>query len=83
MRRAAVSVPANIVEGCARETAKEYRNFLNMAFGAVREVGYYVGLARRLGYLAEPAASELTDRYEECARVLSGLVRSVRTGSSA
>lgn len=77
MRRAAVSVPANIVEGCARDTRNEYRNFLNIAFGSLRELGYYVDLSRQLGYISAEKATALAGQYEECARVLSGLLRAV------
>jgi four helix bundle protein len=81
MRRAAVSVPANIVEGCARESLAEYLNFLNVAFASLRELGYYVDLSLRLGYVSEPRHAELHERYDETAHVLSGLIQSLRKRS--
>jgi four helix bundle protein len=78
MRRAAVSVAANIVEGCARESLNEYANFLNIAFGSLRELGYYIDLTHRLNYLSPEKASLLNEQYEETARVLSGLRKSLR-----
>lgn len=78
VRRAALSVVANIVEGSARQGQAEYLRFLNMAFGSLREVGYYIGLAARLRYLAKDAAAELNGRYDETARVLSGLIDCLR-----
>ncbi len=79
MRRAAVSVAANIVEGCARRTQKDYVQFLNVAFGSLREVGYFLNLASRLEYVKDPATKELSERYEETSRVLFGLIRSLTT----
>ena len=51
MRRAAVSVSSNIVEGCARDSETEYLRFLNIAFGSLRELHYQLNLAKRLGFL--------------------------------
>ena len=51
MRRAAVSVASNIIEGCARYREAEYLRFLEMAFGSTREVEYQTTLACRLEYL--------------------------------
>ncbi len=81
MRRAAVSVVANIVEGSARDGEAEYLHFLNMAFGSLREVGYYIDLASRLGYMPADVADDLSARYDETARVLSGLIQSLRPAS--
>lgn len=50
MRRAAVSIPSNIVEGCSRETEAEYLRFLEIAFGSLRELHYQLSLAERLGF---------------------------------
>ncbi len=78
LRRAAVSIASNIVEGCARSSEADYLRFLDMAFGSVREVGYQLTVAERLGYLAADTASELSQHADETAKVLAGLLRSMR-----
>lgn len=77
LRRAAVSVPSNIVEGCGRSTEKERLRFLEIAFGSLREVIYQLELAHRLGYTSEETAQALAEQSDEAARVLAGLIRSI------
>ena len=79
MRRAAVSVAANIVEGSARRSRPEYLQFLSMAKASLEELSYYVHLTVRLGYLSEAQFHELDGKCEETARTLYGLIQSVST----
>ena len=76
IRRAAVSTPTNIVEGCAREGEGDYLRFLDIAFGSSREVVYLVSLARRLSFLKGTDAARLDDLGERVAGALANLRRS-------
>lgn len=80
LRRSTSSVPTNIVEGCARRSEAEYVNFLNIAFASLRETGYHLSLAARLGYMDCETSTGLLDQYDEGARVLSGLIASLDRG---
>ena len=78
IRRSAVSVPSNIVEGCARESQTEYLRFLEIAFASLREMNYQFGLAIRLGFMKESTASECNLKLDEAEKVLGALIRSLR-----
>jgi four helix bundle protein len=75
MRRAAVSVPSNIVEGCARESQAEYLRFLEIAFGSLRELHYQLGLSKRLGYFDEYDISNCESKIVEAEKVLGALLQ--------
>ena len=76
MRRCAVSAPANIVEGCARSTDRDCDRFFVIAFGSVRELGYYISLADRLEYLDSTAGTKLDKLQGRTAAALTALIRS-------
>ena len=76
MRRAAVSVPSNIAEGCGRSSEKEYLHFLSIAYGSLKELEYQISLARKLGFLGNK--TDLTRGADETARVLNGLINALK-----
>ena len=78
MRRAAVSVPSNIVEGCARDSQADYLRFLYIAFGSLRELHYQLSLSKRLGFLCNQDSSLLEAKIVEAEKVLNGLIRALR-----
>jgi len=78
MRRSGISVPSNIVEGCARESQAEYIRFLEIAFGSLRELHYQFTVASRLGYVKEPMISECELKFIETEKVLGALIRKLR-----
>lgn len=76
IKKSAVSMASNIVEGCARRTEADFLHFLDMAHGSARELDYQLSLASRLGFLPDP--SELPGRAVEVSKVLNALIRSLR-----
>jgi four helix bundle protein len=78
MRRAAVSVPSNIVEGCSRPSQADYLRFLIIAFGSLRELHYQLSLSKRLGFLGNQDSSLLEQKIIETEKVMNGLIKSVK-----
>jgi len=78
MRRSAVSIASNIVEGAARISTADYVRFLNIAYGSACELHFQVTLSRKLGFLTGPRAESLPSYCGELARVLNGLLTALR-----
>ena len=81
LRRAAASVPANIAEGSARGTNKDYLHFLYIARASLTEAHYFVHLSRRLGYLDEEKHAELESLFRRTFACLLGLIATVEKQS--
>ena len=76
MRNAALSIPSNIVEGCARNTEGDYLRFLDIAHGSARELEYQISVAKRLGFLN--SGNDLESKSIEVSKVINGLINSLR-----
>jgi len=76
--RAASSVPTNIAEGKGRASLREYLQFLSIARGSVEELKYLLVLSRDLSYISENAYSDMANQSDQVARMLNGLMRSLR-----
>lgn len=70
IRRAALSVPTNIVEGAARKGPKELLRFLYIALGSLREAEYLLSFARRLNYIEESKYLQLEKQHNEVGKIL-------------
>ena len=73
IRRAAVSIPANIAEGAARKSDKEFLQFLSIAQGSASEVETEMLIAHRLGYLAKQEYELMEASLDDIGRMLTGL----------
>jgi len=79
MRRAAISIPANIAEGFRRRSKADKARFMNMAEGSVEECRYFLILAKDLGY---GDAGQLSSMLEEVSRLLSAYTAAILTPGS-
>ena len=81
LRRAAVSIPSNIVEGCAKSSSKDYLRFLEIAYGSACELQYQISLAYRLEFINGNRYRQIESELLsiETSKVLSGLIKSLRS----
>ncbi len=83
VRRAVVSVPANIAEGQGRTGSKEFLHHLSIANGSLCETETLLLIACQLSYLDESTLDPLLGRTTEVGRLIGGLIRSLRSSTSA
>jgi len=81
IRRSAVSIPANIAEGAARGTQKEFQRFLTISRGSLSELETLLTIAAEVGFLADDSAQHHTDLCDLVSSRLSGLITSVRNNN--
>lgn len=80
LRRAAVSIPTNIVEGYSRHGDKELARFVNIALGSLAETKYLLSFSRKLGYLSDPEYRGLCRGADDLGRRLWKFYEKVKAG---
>jgi four helix bundle protein len=78
LQRAAVSVPASIAEGQARQHTREFIRYLTIARGSLAELETHVQIAERLGYASGDVVQKMLGRTDQVVRMISGLCKSLR-----
>lgn len=82
IRRASVSIPANIAEGYGRDARGDYLRFLAIARGSLRELETHCQIAERVGLATTEAIRPVLAQCDTVGRMLHGLIRSVEAGGS-
>ena len=76
LRRAAISVPTNLVEGAGRQGRNETRQFVNIALGSFAETEYLIDFCKKLGYFSPQDHSRLDSLGDEVGALLWGFYES-------
>jgi len=77
VRRATVSIAANICEGYKKKTIPNQLNYINIAEGSLEEVKYYIILSKDLQYINEQDYEQLTNSAEEVGRLINGYEKAI------
>lgn len=78
LRRASASVPANIAEGCGKNTQADLAKFLNISLGSANETEYFLILSKDLNYLTQEQFTILSNSINEVKAMLISLIGKVR-----
>jgi four helix bundle protein len=81
MRRAAISIPSNLAEGCGRDSQAELARFVHISGGSASELEYQLLLAHELGYIDERDFLELDKEINEIKRMLHGFEKAVQSNN--
>jgi len=78
IKRASVSIPTNIAEGCGRGSDKDFARFLQIAMGSASEVEYLIILSEELKFINAEIYNSLIERIQEIKKMLSSLLKTIR-----
>jgi four helix bundle protein len=83
IRRASASIPANIAEGCGRDSDAELGRFFQIAMGSASELEYHYILARDLAYLSSSDSAVLIASVREVKQMLASFLSKLRKSSTS
>ncbi len=81
MRRSCASIPANIAEGCGRNSDPEFARFLAISMGSAAELEYHLLLARDLGFITQVNYEKLNKHTAEIKQMLTNLIKKLKAKS--
>lgn len=79
IKRASISIPTNIAEGCGRETQKELIRFLYISSGSAHELDYLVLISTELGFVSNEKSTFLLNEIEEIKKMLASLIVKIKS----
>ncbi|MBN1119053.1 MAG: four helix bundle protein [Bacteroidales bacterium] len=82
IKRAAISVPVNIAEGAARQTGKEFKQFLYISSGSLSELESLFEITYELEFIDKETYNNLQNTFREISAMLSGLIRSINKNTT-
>jgi len=82
LRRAPLSISNNLAEGCGRQTINDFKNFLHISMGSVKEVESMLIIARDLGYLTQMTFDDLNEKINTIGRKLNVFTQKAAGGNS-
>ena len=83
VRRAAVSVAANIVEGYRKKGSADKMRFMNISEGSIDEVKYFIILSKDLGYINDSSYQQLFELSEEVSKLLNAYINAIKRNANA
>jgi four helix bundle protein len=78
MRRSAVSVPANLIEGYSKESSAEFARFLTISIGSLAELEFYIEISSDLKYIDQNVSQKVNSLIFEVKKLLYGTRKAVR-----
>lgn len=75
--RSAISISANIAEGCSRSSKRDFRRFLEIALGSSFELETFMVISYDIGYIDLATKVEADNRIQKCEKLINGLKRSL------